>query len=140
MSKECPASTDSGRGSFRHQNIRYLLAAGWNTAFGYFTGVGLFYALSKYLHVAIIGLIGYVVSITMSFMVYKLFVFRTKGRWFSEYLKSNIVYGFGSVIGIVLLWLLVDYGRVSIWIAQFLIIMVTAGISFFGHRGFTFKS
>jgi putative flippase GtrA len=123
----------------RYRNLRYLLAAGWNTLFGYFTGVGLYYALSKFIHVTIIGLIGNFVSIAMSFVVYKLFVFRTRGKWFIEYLKSNIVYGSGAIIGIVLLWLLVDYARLSIWIAQFLIIVVTAAISFFGHKGFTFK-
>lgn len=123
----------------RYRNLRYLLAAGWNTLFGYFAGVGLYLTLSKFIHITIIGLIGNIVSIAMSFVVYKLFVFRTKGRWFIEYLKSNIVYGFGALIGIVLLWLLVDYARLSIWIAQFLIIAVTALISFFGHRGFTFK-
>jgi putative flippase GtrA len=123
----------------RYRNLRYLLAAGWNTLFGYFTGVGLYFALSQFFHVTIIGLIGNFVSISMSFVVYKLFVFRTKGRWFIEYVRSNIVYGSSAIMGIGLLWLLVDYARLSIWIAQFLIIAVTALISFFGHRGFTFK-
>ncbi|NTU53564.1 MAG: GtrA family protein [Chlorobiaceae bacterium] len=148
MSTECPEERihDESAGtsvsqlfSSRYRDSRYLVAAGWNTLFGYLTGVGLYSALSEQLHVTVIGFIGNFISITMSFVVYKLMVFRTKGNWISEYIRCNIVYGSGTVVGIALLWFLVDYVKFSIWIAQFLIIFVTAAISYFGHKGFTFK-
>ena len=73
--------------------LRYLLAGGWNTVFGYATSVGLYALLADMLHITLIAGIASIVSITMSFLTYKIFVFKTSGNWLIEYGRSYLVYG-----------------------------------------------
>lgn len=116
-----------------------MVAGGWNTLFGYFVGVGLYYIFSPLLHVAVIGLIGGVLSITMSFLAYKLFVFRTSGNWLLEYSKCYAVYGATALLSVGILWGLVNYYGQPFWIAQGFAILITVIVSYLGHSRFTFR-
>jgi putative flippase GtrA len=75
----------------------------------------------------------------MSFTTYKLFVFKTKGNWLQEYFRSCMVYASMALIGIVLLWGMVDHLHIKIWLAQGLVIAATVVISYIGHARFTFR-
>lgn len=119
--------------------LRYLLAGGWNTVFGYSTGLVLYTALSNRLHVIVIGLLANIAAITMSFLTYKLFVFRTRGNWLQEYLRAYLVYGAMALLGIGLLWIMVDGGNIPFWIAQGLTVVVVVAVSYFSHSRFTFR-
>jgi putative flippase GtrA len=119
--------------------FRYLAAGAWNTVFGYFIGVILYLFLSPHAHLVMIAIISNVIAITMSFMTYKLIVFRTPGNWLLEYLRCYIVYGFNAILGIFFLWLFVNVIGLNIWIAQGISIVVTVIISFFLHQRFTFR-
>jgi putative flippase GtrA len=121
------------------ERVRYLLAGAWNTAFGYAITVGLYVALSDTLHITLIGAIAHVLAISMAFATYKVFVFRSRGKWLREYLRSYVVYGGTAVVGILLLWLLVDGLHIKIWFAQGALILITVVISYIGHASFTFK-
>lgn len=121
------------------RRLRYLLAGGWNTVFGYGVGVILYLALSSRLHVVVIGALANVLSITMSFATYKIFVFRTRGGWLVEYIRSYVVYGISGVLGIGLLWAAVSVLRLDIWLAQAFTILVGVVISYVGHALFTFR-
>jgi putative flippase GtrA len=121
------------------RKLRYLIAGGWNTVFGYFAGVALYYRLHEYLHLVVIAVLGNVIAITMSFLTYKLFVFRTKGHWLAEYLRAYIVYGGSAVVGVGMLWALVDGLAVPFWLAQGMVILITVLVSYLGHARFTFR-
>lgn len=121
------------------RELRYLLVGGFNTLVGYSLGVGLYLALSPILHILVIGVIGNILAITVSFTTYKCFVFRTSGHWLLEYLRSYVVYGGSAVIGIFLLWLLVDGLKLPIWYAQGITILLTIIFSYVGHAGYTFR-
>lgn len=121
------------------RKLRYLLVGGWNTLFGYVAGPAIYYGLQGQVHVVLVGATAYIMSITMAFITHKLFVFRTKGRWLSEYLRSYVVYGATAAIGITALWVLVDGMAVPFWIAQALIVSTTVAISYFGHSKYTFS-
>jgi len=112
---------------------------GWNTLFGYACGVGLYLWLSPRLHIGLIGAIANVIAITMSFTTYKLFVFKTRGGWLQEYMKSYVVYGAAALFSIASLWVFVDLMGISIWIGQALAIGLTVVVSYFGHAWFTFR-
>lgn len=107
--------------------------------FGYITGVVLFYSLTNYLHLTVIALLANIIAITMSFLTYKIFVFKTHGNWLREYFRSYLVYGGMALVGIGLLWIMVDGLHIPFWIAQGLVIFSTVIISYFGHSRFTFK-
>ena len=119
--------------------IRYLLAGGWNTIFGYAVGLVLYYGLGGRVHVVTVGVLANLLAITMAFMTYKLFVFRTKGNWIAEYFRAYLVYGVTAILGIGLLWVLVDGAGIPFWLAQGLAIVITVIVSYISHARFTFN-
>ncbi|GAB4060196.1 GtrA family protein [Uliginosibacterium sediminicola] len=121
------------------RKLRYLLAGAWNTVFGYAVGLALYSLFHEQLHVVAIGVVANLLAITMSFMSYKLFVFRTRGNWLSEYLRCYLVYGGSALLGVCMLWVLVDGLGLPFWLAQGLIIVLTVTVSYFGHARFTFR-
>jgi putative flippase GtrA len=121
------------------QRMRYLLAGGWNTFFGYTASIVIYSLLSNRLHVVEIAVLGNIIAITMAFLTYKLFVFQTKGNWLREYFRSYLVYGGMALVGIGLLWIMVDGLHIPFWQAQGLVILLTVVISYFGHSRFTFR-
>jgi putative flippase GtrA len=124
---------------FGKQKIRYLLAGAWNTIFGYTLGVFAYLSLGDHMHIIFISILVNIIAITMSFLSYKLFVFKTPGKWFMEYLKIYLVYGGTALIGTFLLWGFVDYFKISIWISQGLVLGLLFIISFILNKNFTFK-
>ena len=120
--------------------LRYLIAGGWNTFFGYIITVGLYYWLTGYVNTLLILGIAHFLAITMSFWTYKLFVFKSRGHWWPEYLKSYLVYGNVAVSGIFLTWVLVDYIFIPFWVAQAFVLILSVIVSFVGHRKFTFSN
>jgi len=121
------------------KKIRYLLVGGINTVIGYSIGVGIYKLLSNQVNIVLIGFISNILTITISFLTYKIFVFKTKGRWIIEYLKAYVVYGSMAIFGTILLWFFVDLIGFNIWITQALIIMITVAFSYIGHVKYTFN-
>jgi len=119
--------------------IRYLLAGGVNTAFGYAVGLGVYYSLSDHWHIVVLGILINVICITFSFCTYKMFVFRTKGKWLKEYLRCYVVYGSSALVGIASLWGLVDGLHIPFWLAQLFLLVLGIAISYLGHKKFTFS-
>lgn len=119
--------------------LRYILAGCWNTLFGYAAGLAFYYIFCGHKHIVAVGIIANILAITMSFTTYKLFVFRTKGNWFAEYMRSYVVYGVTAIIGVIFLWALVDKIGMPFWSAQGLIIVSTIIISYLCHSKFTFS-
>lgn len=119
--------------------IRYLVAGAWNTFFGYAVGPMIYYGLQSRMHVVLVGVLSYASSITMAFITYKLFVFKTKGGWLSEYFRAYIVYGGSATIGIGVLWGFVDGFGMPFWIAQAVLVFATTISSYVGHSKFTFR-
>jgi len=121
------------------KNIRYLLVGGINTIVGYSIGIAIYKALASNLGIIWVGILSNIISITVSFLTYKIFVFRTKGMWVLEYVKSYLIYGGTAVISIFFLWFFVEKMNISIWLSQALVIVVTVIISYLGHSRFTFS-
>jgi putative flippase GtrA len=119
---------------------RYLIAGFINTIIGYSLGIVLYYALIPYINLIFIMCLVNIISILVSFLNYKLFVFKSKGYWKTELLKCYIVYGFGSVVSIIIIKILVDFYNVKFWIAQAIAIVLVIIISFFMHKKFTFTT
>jgi putative flippase GtrA len=123
----------------KNKGLRYILGGIWNTLFGYSVGMIIYYFYGAKLHILLIGTLTNILTITMSFLTYKFFVFRTKSNWFKEYLKSFLVYGISAILGLLALWGMVDYFLISFWISQAIISILTIIFSYFSHKNFTFK-
>ena len=120
------------------KSIWFVLIGGANTVFGYFSTLSIYFMLSPRVHTFIIGVIATLLNITVSFITNKLLVFRTEGRWLSEYLRSYMVYGPVGLVGATALTWLVDGLHVNVWLAQGSIMAAVAVFSYFGHSKFTF--
>ena len=120
------------------KKIQYLAVGAVNTVIGYVIGVAVYKFFFNDLNIFLIGLISNIICISISFFTYKVFVFKTKGRWIVEYIKSYFVYGGVAIVGIVFLWIFVDKININIWIAQALVILSTVLVSYIGHSRFTF--
>ena len=122
----------------QYEVLAYLAVGGWNTLFG----IGL-YALVYRLfggrvHYLLLAVPVNVAAITNAFLCYKLFVFRTKGRWLREYLRCYLVYGSGTLAGMGLLWLFAGVFGMSPVYANTLGTAIVVVASYFGHKYFSF--
>ena len=122
----------------KNQEARYLIGGAWNTTFGYGVSLILYRLLAEHLSAAEISLIASVIAISMAFLTYKLFVFRTRGNWVREYLRSYLIYGVSAIIGIISMSVLVDYMRMKFWLAQALIMVGIVVFSYFANRYYAF--
>ena len=119
--------------------IRYLIAGGYNTVFGFAVFTGLFFLLESDLHYLGIAIITQIISITNSYIVYRVFVFKSRGSIINEYFRIYIVYGISFILGIALLTLLVEFAGLHPVLAQFFVIIITVIVSYIGNRRFTFN-
>ena len=119
--------------------IRYLIAGGYNTVFGFAVFTGLFFLLESDLHYLGIAILTQIISITNSYIVYRVFVFKSRGRIIYEYFRIYIVYGISFILGIALLTLLVELAGLHPVLAQLFVIIITVIVSYIGNRRFTFN-
>ncbi len=130
------------------QFVRYILVGGFNTLFGYFIFALLNWLFSSfssysYLYAAVPG---NVIAITVAFLGYKWFVFRTRGNYFIEWIRCVGVYGSSMLIGLLGLAIFVPILRHHLHnpqLAPYLVgaMMTAVGviISFLGHKNISFR-
>jgi len=119
---------------------RYFLAGLWNTVFGYGVFAGLIALYADYTHYLLIALGSNLLAITNAYVVHKLWVFRTKGNYVSEYIRYWLVYGATAGLGLLALAILVSGLMVNIYLAQAGVLCAQVIFSFMGHRKFSFGS
>ncbi len=130
------------------QFVRYVLVGGFNTVFGY----GLFALLNwsftelgsySYMYAAVLANF---IAISIAFLGYKWFVFRTRGNYLREWIRCFGVYGSSALIGLAGLPILVPILRRTLgkpelasYIAAALMTVVTVVFSFVGHKNISFR-
>jgi len=131
------------------QFLRYLLVGGWNTAFGYTC----FFMMNRWLSTVITtypyivaSLASSLINITLAFLGYKWFVFRTRGNYLREWLRTLTIYSGGILISTLALAPLVGlirhttrYQTEAPYIAGAVIAVFTVISSFLGPRHFSFR-
>ena len=130
------------------QVVRYLLVGGFNTCFGYALFVAfnyLFRSLGVY-GSEIASLLGNVIAITVAFLGYKWFVFRTHGNYLREWLRCLSVYGSSMLFALVMLPPLIlllrrwyGHSQMASNVAAAILTVVTVAASYFGHKHFSFR-
>lgn len=103
------------------QFLRYLSVGAFNTVFGYLTFAVILTLLNQalparllYLTVVLASVLSTPLNITVAFLGYKFFVFRTHGNFLSEWLKCFAVYGTSMIPGLVALSALTRFLQGSI--------------------------
>ncbi len=135
--------------------LRYLIVGGWNTVFAlalYFAFVHLFSKMFPQ-HLPWAAVLANVVStplgITMAFLCYKHFVFRTQGNYLREWLRCFAVYSVSFPVGLFIIFASTHFlsrftgtPLISGHAAQIAGVInsgVSAIYSYFAHKKFSFK-
>ncbi|HEY4381155.1 MAG TPA: GtrA family protein [Acidobacteriaceae bacterium] len=133
--------------------IRFLMVGGFNTAFSIALAYVFIFPVEYFfprLHrAAITTIANYAalpIAITVAFLAYKWFVFRTHGNYFKEWLKVFAVYGVSLPFPAVVipiatgLFLFLHFTpRLSSLLALIANSCVIACYSYFAHKKFSFK-
>ena len=131
------------------QVLRYLVVGVWNTAFGYATFALFTALLEPYMPASYMAasLCSSLINITVSFLGYKWFVFKTRGNYVREWLRCLVVYSGSIALGLALLpptvlavGAVTGNPRSAPYIAGALLMAAQVVLSFFGHKNFSFKA
>jgi putative flippase GtrA len=130
------------------QFARYVLVGLGNTLFGYgdyalLTAVLAPVVPHSYIYASIISA---PLNITVAYLGYKWFVFKTHGNYLREWSRCIVVYGSSMLLGILLLPLVVyllqlttGLDRSAPYIAGALVMGFGVIYSFLGHKNFSFR-
>jgi colanic acid biosynthesis protein WcaH len=130
------------------QFLRYLIVGAWNTAFGYGLFAFLTYLLRDIVPASylVASFISNLIALTVSFLGYKRWVFKTQGHYLREWLKALGVYSSAILLNLALLpptiFALIHFTGDPIsapYLAGAILLGLSVTISFFGHKNFTFK-
>ena len=124
------------------QFIKFCIVGLSNTLIGY-----LVYSLCVWLgmHYLIANFIGFAVSVTNAFYWSNRYVFRKekderRNPW-TAFLKTIVAYAFtGLLLNSMLLWLLIDVGGISEYVAPLLILCITVPTNFLMNKYWSFKT
>ncbi len=121
----------------------------WNTLFGYALYAALTAVLTPLIPYSymVASLLANIVSITVAFLGYKWFVFKTKGNYVREWIRCVGVYSGGILFGVLALPVLVTLIRRNTrfftqapYIAGALLTAFMVMYSFVGHKKFSFRT
>lgn len=127
---------------------RYLLVGVWNALFGYSTYAALTALLAPHISQSYIpaAVLSSVVNITVAFLGYKWFVFKTQGNYLREWGRCVAVYGSSMVIGIgalpIVVWVIrltSRFDRQAPYLAGALLTVLGVIYNFLGHKRFSFR-
>lgn len=128
---------------------RYLLVGAWNTLFGYGSYALLTAILTPVIpHGYIVAsVISSLLNISVSFLGYKWFVFKTRGNYLREWIRCVGVYSGGILFGVLALPVLVAIIRHNTrfvaqapYIAGAVLTAFMVVYSFVGHKKFSFRT
>jgi putative flippase GtrA len=127
--------------------VRYLMVGGFNTVFGY----GCFAAFNMALeplgaHAYLLAsLLANLVAISVAFLGYKWFVFRTRGNYLREWLRCMAVYSTTILVTLAGMPIVVTllrhtrFGKHAPYIAAAVMALVTIALGYLGHKHISFR-
>ena len=127
---------------------RFLLVGTGNTLFGYGSFAVLTAVLNRVVpHSYIVAsIVSSLLNITVSYLGYKRFVFKTSGNYLREWTRCVAVYSGTIVLGVILLPIFVllirrgtPFFAAAPYIAGALLMGINAIYSFLGHKRFSFR-
>ena len=129
------------------QKLRFLLVGGFNTVFAYFVlnllnilfGFIFQNILSDIVIVNLALVVQYILTINVSFVTMRYYVFQSHGRWVNEWLKAWSVYIFLYLINAPILTFMVAVLGWSAWLAQGVYLIFSTIITFLLHKYYSFR-
>ena len=123
----------------RDQRVAFLLVGATNTLVGFIWFVTFQLLLQDWLGYMVVLLCAHVASVLCAFVLYRRFVFLVHGHVLRDLGRFEIVNLTSLGINAALLPVFVEVFGLPVLLSQFLITGLTMLVSFFGHRGFSFR-
>ena len=121
------------------QQVRFVVAGGFNTAVGYLLFTGLYLLLGQWIHYLLIGLAAHMIAVVIAFNVHRNFVFRSTDAWWPAFVRFNLSQLVSLAFGMSALYSLVEFVRWSPLLAQFVVTLVSVVLNYLLHRHFSFR-
>ena len=129
------------------QKIRFLLVGGFNTVFAYlvlnFLNILFSLLLKDTFSPVVIAnialIIQYILTINVSFITMRYYVFQSHGDWYKEWLKAWSVYIFLYLINAPVLTFMMKVFGWSTWVAQGIYLIFSTIITFLLHKYYSFR-
>ena len=129
------------------QKLRFLLVGGFNTVFAYLVlnllnilfGLLLKDAFSPVVIANLALIIQYILTINVSFITMRYYVFQSHGNWRKEWLKAWSVYIFLYLINAPILTFMMAVLGWSTWLAQGVYLIFSTIITFLLHKYYSFR-
>lgn len=121
----------------RHEKVKFLIIGGYNTLFSLILGNLMYYFLP--LNYTIIAIALYIISVTNSYMTYKIFLFKTKGNILKELIRANITYLSTFCLNLFLMFVFVSILQMEKIIAFNIASVIVVIVIYTMHKFFTFK-
>ncbi len=122
----------------RREQILYLVFGGWNTVFGYGIWALLQFALGERIPYLAIVVLSWPIAVLNAYVVYRYFVFRSRGPILREFPRFSLVYLATLLVNLALLPVALRVLPFSIYVVQALFLAVVVVCSYLGHRYFSF--
>lgn len=134
--------------------LKFIILGSWNTFFGVGVFFLLYYWFNQYCYYMILVITANILAITNAYIVYKIFVFQTRGNYLREYLRFYLVYGTVFVIAILVFPFFMEIFlpfliahilhyvilfKYKAYLAQLCTTGITMFISYFGHEKFSYR-
>lgn len=129
----------------RHgEKLRFLVVGAWNTLLGlavlWVLDHTVPYDPQSILQKELVLLAAWAISVTQNFFTFKLLVFRTRGNWGREYLKTYLTYIATFAVQSVLTITISEVFNLSVFWANLPTTVVIMVLSYLGHKYFTFRT
>lgn len=121
------------------QQVRFLMAGGFNTAVGYAVFATLFSLLGRGIHYLLIALAAHAIAVISAFLVYRILVFRSSEKWQSSFVRFNVSLLAGLAFGMLFLYGLVEYAHWRPLAAQAVVTAASVVLNYLLHRYFSFR-
>lgn len=118
------------------QFIKFGIVGLSNTAIGLGT-----YYLFLWLgwHYMVANVLSWIISVFNAFFWNSRYVFKTRNKWLTALFRTYVSYGFSFVLGAVVLYILVEFCKISEVVAPVLVLVITIPLNFILNKFWTFR-
>ena len=85
------------------------------------------------------NVLSWIISVFNAFFWNSRYVFKTRNKWLTALFRTYVSYGFSFVLGAVVLYILVEFCKISEVVAPVLVLVITIPLNFILNKFWTFR-
>lgn len=123
----------------KNDKVAFIIVGGANTLIGALWFIGFQSTIGPVTGYMVSLVLAHIMAVLCAFVLYRTLVFRVRGHVMRDLIRFEMVYLAALGVNAVTLPLLVEVGGLAPIPAQLLIVMLTAVMSYVGHKHFSFR-